>query len=121
MQKVLDFVKANKKIIVVVVLIIVLVGTIYFINKSTKDAGDATSAGSLQNKTETEAKLIKILSSIEGVGDTDVMINESKDGIEGVVIVCRGADNIMTKNTILNAVATALNIDRKNIAIYSMN
>lgn len=49
------------------------------------------------------------------------MINESKDGILGVIIVCEGADSIMTKNTILNAVSTALNINKNLIAIYSMN
>ena len=64
---------------------------------------------------------MKILSSIEGVGDTEVMINEGKDGIEGVVIVCRGADSIMVRNNILNAVSTAMKVDKKNIVIYSMN
>ncbi len=120
MRKVLDFVKANKKIIIVVVLIIILVGTIYFINRSSEKQSSAT-VSSFEGKSETEIKLMKILSSIEGVGETEVMINEGKDGIEGVVIVCRGADSIMTKNNILNAVSTALNIERKNIAIYSMN
>lgn len=120
MQKVLSFVKANKKIIIVVVLIIILVGTIYFINKSSESKATST-VSSFEGKSETEIKLTKILSSIEGVGETEVMINEGKDGIEGVVIVCRGANSIMTRNNILNAVSTALNIDKKNIVIYSMN
>ena len=120
MRKVLDFVKANKKIIIVVVMIIILVGTVYFINKSAEGKA-ASTVSSFEGKSETEIKLMKILSSIEGVGETEVMINEGKDGIEGVVIVCKGADNIMTKNNILNAVSTALNVDKKNIAIYSMN
>lgn len=49
------------------------------------------------------------------------MINEGENGILGVVIVCEGANNLMTRNDILNAVSTALNIDKKIIAIYSMN
>lgn len=117
MRKVLNFVNDNKKVIIVVVLIIVLVGTIYFMNGS-KKAAETFSPGS--EKTATEAKLTGILGSIEGVGETDVMINEGEDGIVGVVIVCRGADNIMTRNDILNVVSTALNIDKKLIAIYSM-
>ena len=120
MRKVLDFVKANKKIIIVVVLIIVLVGTVYFINKRS-ESSTVSSVNSFEGKSETEIKLTKILSCIEGVGKTEVMINEGKDGIEGVVIVCEGADSIMTKNNILNAVSTALNVDKKNIVIYSMN
>lgn len=108
----------NKKIIIVVVLIIILVGTIYFINKATQNK--ATSAVTTA-KSETEVKLTGILSAIDGVGATDVMINESEEGILGVVIVCEGANNIMTKNNILNAVSTALNINKNLIAIYSMN
>lgn len=119
MRKVLNFVNDNKKIIIVVILIIVLVGTIYFINKASQKTA-ATSAVSA-DKSATEQKLTGILSSIDGVGATDVMINENDSGVLGVVIVCEGANNIMTRNDILNAVSTALNIDKNLIAIYSMN
>ena len=83
MRKVLNFVNDNKKIIIVVILIIVLVGTIYFINKAT-DKSTATGAPS-DGKSATEVKLTGILSSIDGVGATDVMINESEKGVLGVV------------------------------------
>lgn len=118
MRKVLNFVNENKKIIIVVILIIILVGTIYFMNKA---SGAADSTANVKAQSATEIKLSKILSSIEGVGTTDVMITENDEGILGVIIVCEGADNIMTKSNILNAVSTALNIDKKIIAIYSMN
>lgn len=117
MRKVLNFVNDNKKVIIVVVLIIVLVGTIYFINKFQDGGGSSSVSGSA--KSATEIKLTGILSSIDGVGSTDVMINEGEEGILGVVIVCDGANNIMTKNDILNAVSTALSIDKSLIAIYS--
>lgn len=119
MRKVLNFVNDNKKVIIIVILIIILVGTIYFINKATN--GSSKSVSGISGKSETELKLTGILTSIDGVGETDVMINEGEGGILGVVIVCRGADNIMTRNNILNAVSTALNIDKNLIAIYSMN
>lgn len=118
MRKVIDYVKENKKIIIVVVLIVVLIGTVYFINKS-KKSSSPTSAVSSQ-KSETEMKLTAILRSIDGVGNADVMITEDDGEILGVVIVCEGANNIMTRNDILNAVSTALSIDKKIIAIYSM-
>ena len=118
MRKVLNFVNDNKKIIVVVILIIVLVGTIYFINRAS-DSGMAQTTST--QKSATEVKLTGILSSIDGVGATDVMITEDKDGIMGIIIVCEGADNIMTRNNILNAVSTGFNVDKKIIAIYSMN
>ncbi|MDE6585702.1 MAG: hypothetical protein K2K80_03380 [Clostridia bacterium] len=116
MRKVLNFVNDNKKIIIVVILIIVLVGTIYFINKSQKNDVPTVSSTA---KSATEIKLTNILSAIDGVGSTDVMINEGEEGILGVVIVCDGANNIMTKSDILNAVSTALNVDKNLIAIYS--
>lgn len=118
MRKVLDLVKANKKIIIVVVLLIILISALYFINKGAQSPTAAIV--STQEKSAQEVKLIGILSSIDGVGTTDVMINESNGEITGVVIVCKGADNIMTRSNILNAVSTALDIDKKIIAVYSM-
>ena len=119
MRKLLDYVKDNKKIIIAVVLLVILVAALYFMNKGTQSPTAATI--STQEKSVKEQKLTSILSSIEGVGATDVMINESGDAITGVIIVCEGANNIMTRNNILNAVSTALCIDKKIIAIYSMN
>lgn len=119
MRKALDWVKENKKIIIVAALIVVLVCILFFMNKGAESSAAGTFSS--REKSVTEQKLTSILSNMEGVGDTEVMINESDGVISGVVIVCRGADNIMTRNDILNAVSTALNIDKKIIAIYSMN
>ena len=117
MRKVIDYVKKNKKIIIVVLLLAVLIGTVYVIDK-----GKAKTASTVANsaKSETEVKLTGILSNIDGVGRTDVMITEEEGKIVGVIIVCDGADNLMTRSNILNAVSTALNIDKKIIAIYSL-
>ena len=116
MRAIVDWVKNNKKIIVTVALIIILLIILYFINVGSQTRTAATVY--TQEKSATEQKLTGILSNIEGVGTTDVMINESQGTITGVVIVSSGADNIMTRNNILNAVSTALNIDKKIIAIY---
>ncbi len=117
MRRVLDFVKDNKKIVIVIVLIVVLIAIIYFIKRSDSDSLETYAVA---EKSATEAKLTTILSSIDGVGETDVMINESDGTIKGVIIVCEGADRIMVRNDILNAVATALNVDRSLIAVYAM-
>ena len=117
MRRVIDCVKKNKKLIIVILLIAILIGTVYLIDKGkSRTSSIAVSSA----KSETELKLTGILSSIEGVGKTDVMITEEEGGIVGVVIVCEGADNLMTRSNILNAVSTALNIDKKIIAIYSL-
>ena len=117
MRKVIDYVKQNKKIIIVVLLIAILIGAVYLINKSTKSS---TNTAGNSTRSETENKLTGILSHIEGAGNTDVMITENDGEILGVVIVCEGANNLMTRSNILNAVSTALKIDKKIIAIYSM-
>ena len=117
MRKVIDYVKEHKKIIIVVILIAILIGAVYIIDKS-KNSSSYTNSNIA--KSETETKLMGILSNIEGVGNVDVMITESDGEILGVVIVCEGANNIMTRSNILNAVSTALKIDKKIIAIYSM-
>lgn len=118
MRKVIDYVKKNKKIIIVVLLLAILIGTVYIIDKGRQSRSPSSAANSA--KSDTELKLQGILSSIEGVGNTDVMVTENEGEIIGVVIVCEGADNLMTRSNILNAVSTVLNIDKKIIAIYSL-
>lgn len=118
MRKLFDYVKNNKKIIIAVALLIVLIFAVFLINKSNKPS---STTAALTEKSATEVKLCDILMSIDGVGEADVMINESENGILGVIIVCDGADNIMVRNDILNAVSTALGVQKSAIAIYSMN
>ncbi|MDE7440533.1 MAG: hypothetical protein K2N23_08515 [Clostridia bacterium] len=110
--------KKNKKIIIVVLLIAILIGTVYIIDKGKNARTSSTVANSA--KSDTEIRLKNILSNIDGVGNTDVMVTENEGEIIGVVIVCEGADNLMTRSNILNAVSTVLNIDKKIIAIYSL-
>ncbi|MBE7088185.1 MAG: hypothetical protein E7370_01480 [Clostridiales bacterium] len=118
MNKLIDYAKKNKTIIIVVIILFALILALYYIN--TKSSSSQT-AGDFTQKTQTEIKLASILSNIKGVGQSDVMINEGEDGeICGVVIVCTGADNIMVRNDILNAVSTALKVEKNLIAIYSM-
>lgn len=119
MRKVIDCVKKNKKIIIVVILIAVLLGAVYLIDKGKRNS-DSVFTDTSSAKSTTEIRLTGILKSIDGVGNTQVMVTENEGEILGVVIVCEGANNIMTRNNILNAVSTALKIDKKIIAIYSM-
>lgn len=119
MKKAINFIKDNKTIIIIAALILALIGAIWLMNNASEKTGLPT-ANISADKSPQEIKLSQILRSIEGVGETDVLINEGENGIEGVVIVCSGADNIMVKNDILNAVSTALNVDKKIIAIYAM-
>lgn len=118
MNKALEYLKENKNILIVGVLIVILILAVALINVS---GGDKAAISSDTLKSAEELKLTRIISELEGVGETEVMITSDVDGIKGVVIVCEGAENIMVKSSILNVVSTALNIDKNNIAIYAMN
>lgn len=118
MNKALEYLKENKNILIVGVLIVILILAVALINVS---GGDKAANSSDTLKSAEELKLTRIISELEGVGETEVMITSDADGIKGVVIVCEGAENIMVKSSILNVVSTALNIDKNNIAIYAMN
>lgn len=116
MKKAIEFIKANKSLAVIILLVIALIVIVAVFY----DGGDGDeSVGGA--KSSTEIKLESILSDIDGVGESSVLVTEGDDGIEGVVIVCSGADNIMTRNNIINAVATALNIQKNIIAVYAMD
>ncbi len=117
MNRAIEYVKEHRKIFVILILLIlfVLLGVVlYGSNKSITDVSTTSSS-------ETELKLMNILSEIEGVGKAEVMITETENGVDGVIIVCEGANNIMTRNDVLNAVITAFKIEKSNIAIYAMN
>lgn len=119
MTKAADFFKRYKKIIIIAALLVVVI--ILAVSMFGNSASSLTVNSSTAERSETETKLMRILSEIEGVGKAEVMINESENGIDGVVIVCEGANNLMTRSDVINAVRVALNIEKSNIAIYAMN
>lgn len=111
-----EWFKEKKKIIVVAALIALLILVVFLFFGT----GGEESALDDYSKSDAEVRLTALLERIDGVGDTEVMITEEEGVVTGVVIVCEGADRIMVRNDILNAVSTALNINKNIIAIYSM-
>lgn len=69
---------------------------------------------------ESEQKLCALLKEIDGVGDVNVMICESEDGVQSVVVVCEGANDLRVNMNIREAVAAALGTDEKSVKIYLM-
>ena len=122
MKRAVDYLKQNKNALIVLLLLICLIVIAVALNgKSSLSVSGNTVITNIENKSETELKLQSILSEIKGVGQAEVMITEGEDGIEGVIIVCSGANNLMTRNDILKAVTTLLKVKGNNIAIYAMN
>lgn len=118
MSKVKSFINRYKKIIIVSGLLVLLIAVAIILFGGSSQSFNVNSSST---RTETELKLLRILSEIDGVGKAEVMITEGDEGVEGVVIVCEGANNIMTRNDVINAVKVALNVEKNNIAVYAMN
>lgn len=119
MKRLTDYLKSHRKILLISCLLVTLIALAFLLYGSKNKISTVSTSDNARS--QTEVKLMRILSEIDGVGKAEVMIHEGKNGIEGVIIVCEGAYNIMTRNDILNAASTALNVEKNNIAIYAMN
>jgi predicted negative regulator of RcsB-dependent stress response len=75
-------------------------------------------AGQTTLMTETEKKLTAILSQIDGVGAVEVMICETEDGVQSVVVVCEGANDILVNMRVREAVCTAVGTQVNAVKIY---
>lgn len=73
---------------------------------------------SVVQSSESEEKVGRLLREIEGVGDANVMICETEDGVTGVVVVCEGANDLQVIMNVREAVAAALGTEEKAVKIY---
>ena len=67
---------------------------------------------------ELETELCTLLREMDGVGDVNVMIYEGENGVESVVVLCEGANNLLVNMNIREAVAAALGTNEKSIKVY---
>lgn len=67
---------------------------------------------------ETERKLVSLLEEMNGVGEAEVMVCETEEGVLGVVIVCEGANDLQVNMHLREAVSTALGTAQSNVKIY---
>ncbi len=79
---------------------------------------DESGATSVASTSESERKVSRLLEQIEGVGEADVMICETEDGVQSVVVVCEGAKDLQVMMNIREAVAAALGTEEKAVKIY---
>ena len=71
-------------------------------------------------ETTTENGVTKRVESVVMVSGKPYVIKTNNPTIEGVVIVCEGADDVKVKMLITEAVVTALNVDANKIRIVKM-
>ena len=68
--------------------------------------------------TQSEERVRCLLEEIEGVGKADVMVCETEEGVQSVVVVCEGAGDLQVVMHIRQAVAAALGTQEKSVKIY---
>ena len=79
---------------------------------------EATAGGAYASMSENEKKVMRILQEIDGVGEANVVVCETEDGVTGVVVVCDGAKNLRVIMDVREAVAAALDTEEKAVKIY---
>lgn len=79
-------------------------------------AEDGTSVSATMSPTE--EKVGRLLQEIDGVGNAEVMIHETEEGVQSVVVVCEGANNLQVLIKVREAVASAVGTQEKNVKIY---
>ncbi|MDE6059393.1 MAG: hypothetical protein K2G44_05055 [Clostridia bacterium] len=98
-------------ICVAALLLLLAVWRIFFPSKAQSTSGS-------YKPTELESRLSQILSEIDGVGQTTVMIGEENGVPVSAIIVFDGADAILTRMRVIEAAANALGIPQTDVLVY---
>jgi hypothetical protein len=69
--------------------------------------------------TEAEIKVMRLLEEIEGVGEANVIVCETEEGVKNVVVVCEGANDLRVVMDVRSAVAAALGTEEKAVKVYA--
>lgn len=68
--------------------------------------------------TAEEARLIQLLTRIEGVDDATVMITEEEGVAVGAVVIFEGKDGFVVRMRVMEIAAVALGIDKSAVLVY---
>ena len=106
----------NNKTTRIVLLLLIALLLVFAVYRVFFKSGQKATA--VYEATELEERLSRILSKIDGVGDTTVMVSEEDGRAVSAVIVFRGADSILTRIRVIDAAAIALGIGKEFILVY---
>lgn len=81
-------------------------------------SGEDSSASGTDTYSQNEWKAMRILQEIDGVGEASVVVSETTEGVQSVVVMCEGARNIAVVMDIREAISAALNTPQKSVKIY---
>ena len=67
----------------------------------------------------TEERLCSVLSSIEGAGDVEVMVEyDSQDQVKGVIVLAEGAGSSIVAGKLTDGVATLYDIPASSVIVF---
>lgn len=135
-DRVKNFVEKCKKIkgfeIICALLIAAVALCVYFSVNAITD-NRKTQATVKEKRDGLVGEIESILSSIDGVGECEVLVTykqgsenssvgelDSTDNIRGVVVVAQGGQDVLIRIKITNALCTLLKIEASNIQIFEM-
>lgn len=135
--------KSKKTVHIYAAIIIFIIGITIMLFSSTKNEENRAKSVSdavLIQMESCEQRLEEILAKIDGVSEPEVMVafetfqNTSSENdwyskqetkknefIRGVVVVCRGADNVKTRQKIIEAVCAATGVYEHNVGVFEKN
>lgn len=88
------------------------------LTRETREGEAAAVSGKVYEKENVEQKYILI----EQNGEKQPLVTtELQPKIQGVVIVCDGADNVRVESDLINVVTTALNISSSRVCVVKIN
>lgn len=67
-----------------------------------------------------EARLERVLASVEGAGNVRAMVLEGDAGVSGVLVVAEGAKDVAVRLRLQSAVCTLLGIDNSAVNVAPM-
>ena len=101
-----------------VIIVGVLALTLVFAAWKIFYADDETETFSQGAGSETEQRVSRLLQEMDGVGNAEVMICETEEGVQSVVVVCEGARDFSIVMDVREAVAAALGTEEKAVKVY---
>lgn len=105
----------SKKLRLVISAIIIALALIIYSGVSEKKTEEVSAF-----MDEEETRLSKVLSSIEGAGQVEVMIVREDGVVTGVLVVAEGAKDIGVMLKLLDATSTVMGVDKSVVEVYQM-
>ena len=102
-----------KDILLISVLAIVLIFAVWKIFFT-----DERQSQTMASASDNELKVCRLLEAIDGVGEAEVVVCETENGVRSVVVVCEGGNNLQVIMNVREAVAAALGTEEKYVKVY---